>query len=265
MWQSDKKSAVALTFDFDGRSVWTSFGLTTPMPLSRGDYGANVGVPRILGLLKQFNIPATFFIPADTIFRYPDTVKQIHDEGHEIGHHGNLHESPGNLGIEDERNMIEIGMEAIYKVTGSNPSGYRSPSWDLSDNTIPLLKEYGFCWDSSLMGNDFELYRIGESTTDGGIVEVPVSYELDDAAYFMFMFQPVYLTGLASPDKVFEIWSAEFEGAYESNGAFILTMHPQFIGRWHRMKMLEKLIHHISGHPSVRFTTCSEMVSDWIQ
>lgn len=263
MWKDDKKCAVALSFNFDARSLWTFVGVTTPMPIARGDYGANVGIPRILSLLEQFNIPATFFISADTINHYPYTVKQIRDEGHEIAYHGDVHENPTILSVEEERKMLEKGIEAIYSITGSNPKGYRSPVFDLSNNTISLLKEYGFQWDSSLMGDDFYLYRIGASAEDGGIIEVPVSWELDDAPYFLFMYSPVYIKGLYSPEKVFEIWSAEFEGAYQGGGAFILTMHPQIIGRWHRFIMLEKLIHFISEHRSVWFPTCSQMVSDW--
>jgi peptidoglycan-N-acetylglucosamine deacetylase len=97
------------------------------------------------------------------------------------------------------------------------------------------------------------------------LVEVPVSWELDDAPHFLFTFAPVYFSGMAAPSKVYEIWTTEFEGAYESGGAFILTMHPQIIGRYHRLKMVNKLIDDIAGHPDVWFATCSEVVDAWLK
>lgn len=265
MWMKDKKCCVLLCFDFDAESLWIKKSLTTPSFLSRGEYGANVGVPRILSLLKKYSIRATFFVPAETVRRYGDIVKEIHSKGHEIGHHGDVHESPVKLNIEEEKKVLVTGIETIEKITGKRPLGYRSPSWDLSDNSIRLLQEFGFLYDSSMMGDDFNLYFIKDRGKITNLIEVPVSWELDDAAHFFFTFSPVYYTGMSEPSKVYDIWATEFDGAYLDEGVFVLTMHPQFMGRYHRLKMLEKLIHYISGHPAVWFSTCTEAVTDWLE
>ena len=113
------------------------------------------------------------------------------------------------------------------------------------------------------MGDDFRLYPLVNGGNGHGLVEVPVSWELDDAPHFMFSFSPKYRAGLSAPSKVYEIWSAEFDGAYAEEGVFTLTMHPQISGRFHRVRLLEKLIEYMAGHSRVTFATCSEAVQQW--
>ena len=239
--------------------------LTTPSVMSRGEYGARVGVPRILSMLEKYGIPATFFVPAETARRHSDIVREISGKGHEIGHHGNIHENPVKLEPSREERILAEGIETLEKIAGQRPVGYRSPAWDLSDSSIGLMEKYGFVYDSSMMADDFHPYFIKDKGRQTNLVELPVSWELDDAPHFLFTFAPVYFSGLSAPSKVYEIWAAEFEGAYDSGGAFTLTMHPQIIGRYHRLKMVEQLIDYITGHPDVCFTTCSQAVDDWLK
>ena len=262
MWSNSKKCAVALTFDLDAESLWRSIGMGTPTPLSRGKYGPDVGVPRILALLEKYSIQATFFVPGQVVDEHTDVVKEIYDHGHEIGHHGYAHEVTLGLALEDERKILQMGAESIEKAIGKKPVGYRSPCWDLSPNSINLLLESGFLYDSSMMGNDFHLYNIDKNGTKSSLVEVPVSWELDDAPHFWFTWV-VPNSNISAPSKVFEIWSAEFEGAHAEEGAFILTMHPQIIGRFYRMQLLEKLIVYMKEHDDVWFTTCDGLVNAW--
>jgi peptidoglycan/xylan/chitin deacetylase (PgdA/CDA1 family) len=263
MWTNGKRCAVALSFDFDAESLWATLKVSSPTFMSRGNYGAKVGVPRILQLLEKYHIHATFFVPADTARRHPEAVKEIHARGHEIGHHGDLHESPANLQPAEEKRALEVGLDTLEKLVGERPRGYRSPAWDLSHNSARFLEEYGFLYDSSLMGDDFHLYQLKDGERETTVVELPVAWELDDAPHFLFNFFPTYLVGLSAPSKVYEIWASEFDGAYLHNGVYVLTMHPQIIGRWHRMVMLEKLIQYIAGHTEVWFATCSEIVTEW--
>jgi peptidoglycan/xylan/chitin deacetylase (PgdA/CDA1 family) len=265
MWHHNKQCVVLLTFDFDAESLWETTGShSTPTYLSRGAYGARVGVPRILSLLAKYDIRATFFVPGITAERHQAVVQEIYARGHEIGHHGYRHESPTDLTLEEEKAVLEKGFEILEKVTGERPKGYRSPAWDLSHNSIRLFQEYGFLYDSSMMADDFHLYPLTLDGQELEVIEIPVAWELDDAPHFMFNLYP-YRAGMAAPSKVYEIWAAEFEGAYADGGVFTLTTHPQIIGRYHRLQMLEKLIQHMAEHPGVWFTTCSEAVDDWRQ
>ena len=264
-------ATVCLTFDFDAISLWIGpFGATSPSMISRGEFGA-VGARRVLGLLDREGIPATFFVTGHTAETYPEIVRDIAAAGHEIGHHGYLHENPISLETrERERDVLRRGFEALDRAAGVRPTGYRSPAWDNSPNTTELLLEHGFRYESSLMGNDFSPYwcRGGDVVNGDGpyefgqpvdLVEMPVSWTLDDFPYF----EHVYLTtgllnvGLAAPSHVEEVWRGEFDFMYRDvpGGVFNLTMHPQVIGRGHRMLMLERLIAHMRGHDGIQFAT----------
>lgn len=267
--QTDQPT-VCLTFDFDALSLWLgSMGATSPSMISRGEFGV-VGVERILRLLERRGIQATFFIPGHTAVTYPDSVRAIAAAGHEIGHHGYLHENPVALAsADDERRVLERGLEALQRVAGARPVGYRSPAWDNSPHTIELLLEYGFRYESSLMGRDFEPYwcRVGDVIEPDGpyrfgrevdLVEMPVSWLLDDFPHFEYLRvgERVY-PGLSAGPKVEEIWREEFDYmcAEVPSGVFTLTMHPQVIGRGHRMLMLDRLLDHMCSQSGVRFTT----------
>ena len=263
--RTDRKVSVALTFDFDAESAWLgAFKVDTPSALSRGAYGANEGVPRILKLLEKYNLPATFFIPGDTCDRHPDVVKAIAAAGHEIGHHGYLHEAPTTLTPEEERTMIQRGLDAIDRIAGVKPTGYRSPSWELSKATYGLLAEYGFQYDASQLARD-RPYWVEAQGKLTDIVEVPGAWELCDYAHFLFAYNPVYLVGLSAPSKVEEIWVEDFNGAHEEGGdtCYVLTMHPQIIGRHHRMQMVERVIEHILEHDGVWFAQMHEIADDF--
>jgi peptidoglycan/xylan/chitin deacetylase (PgdA/CDA1 family) len=264
---SDHRIAVALTFDFDAESVWLGgLKVDTPSALSRGAYGANEGVPRILRLLAKYGLPATFFVPGDSADRHPGETRDIAAAGHEIGHHGYLHEPPTGLSLAEEREMIERGIDALERQVGVRPRGYRSPSWELSHNTYALLAEYGIEYDASQLAADrpYWVHDKGERTN---IVEVPGAWELCDSSLFMFAFTPNYLTGLASPSRAQEIWCGDFDGMYaeDSDACYVLTMHPQIIGRHHRMALLERVINYILEHDGVWFARMGEIADDFRQ
>jgi peptidoglycan-N-acetylglucosamine deacetylase len=272
------RATVCLTFDFDAISLWIGpMGATSPSMISRGEFGP-VGVERILRLLDKEAIPATFFVTGHTAETYPESTRAIVAAGHEIGHHGYLHENPVALASKDEeRAVLERGLLALDRTVGVRPTGYRSPSWDNSPHTIELLLEYGFRYESSLMGADFTPYwcRVGdvihkdaayEFGPTADLVEMPVSWVLDDFPHFEYVRLANRVSpGLSAPSKVEEIWRDEFDYMYREvpGGVFTLTMHPQVIGRGHRMLMLERLIAHFRAHEGVRFTTLGAVAEEF--
>ncbi len=260
----NRRIAVAFTFDFDAESAWLgSFKVDTPAALSRGAYGATEGVPRILRLLDRYNLPATFFVPGDTADRHPDETRAIVNAGHEIGHHGYLHEPPHLLTPEEERTMIERGLDALDRITGKRPRGYRSPAWELSKSTFSLLEEYGFGYDASQLGAD-RPYWVRDGSRQTTLVEVPSAWELSDSGHFM-MVPAAGLPGGKAPSHVEEVWREDFDGMYEEAGdvCFVLTMHPQIIGRHHRLRMLERIIQHITRHEGIWIASMGEIADDF--
>lgn len=261
-------TTVCLTFDFDAVAIWLStFKQTSPTPVSRGEYGANVGMPRLLDVLKKRGVCATFFVPAHTASSFPDMVRRIVAEGHEVACHGYVHESPVGMALDDERALLNKSIEILEKVAGKRPVGYRSPAWDLSDNTIRLLEEAGLTYDSSLMSDDFQLFyaRCNDKLSEEGftpgetssIVEFPVAWELDDYPYFQFSPRPLN-TGLRLPSDVYKAWACEFDYAHSMQGVFTLTCHPEIIGRGPRIQMLDQLIRYMQSLEGVRFKTMAQ-------
>jgi peptidoglycan/xylan/chitin deacetylase (PgdA/CDA1 family) len=272
------RATVCLSFDFDALSVWIGpRGSTSPSAISRGEY-AVVGVQRVLKVLAERSILATFYVPGHTIETYPKSIEAILSAGHELGHHGYLHENPGALDSKDEeRRILERALQSMKTVAQITPTGYRSPSWDNSPNTTDLLLEYGFRYESSLMADDFSPYwcRTGDQLhTDRAVefgspidlVEMPVSWVLDDFPHFEFLRYPtVVFPGLSAGSKVEEIWRDEFTFMHRDvpNGVFTLTMHPEIIGRGYRILMLERLIDWFVGHEGVEFARLSDTAEAW--
>ena len=271
-------ATVCLTFDFDAISVWIGpRAATSPSAISRGEF-AVVGVERILTLLRREAIPATFFIPGHTVETYPASVEGILADGHEVGHHGYLHENPAALETrERERAVLVRGLESLRQVAGLTPTGYRSPAWDNSPHTVELLVEHGFRYESSLMADDFTPHwcRVGDDGPPDGpyrfgervdLVEMPVSWVLDDFPHFEFVKSGGSLyPGLSAGSKVQEVWEDEFRFMHREvpGGVFTLTMHPEVIGRGHRMLMLERLISFFRSHEGVEFTTLGAAAEAW--
>ena len=266
LWRNQYRCAVTLSVDFDAESLWSgTFELRTPSPMSRGDYDIRAGLPRILELFDRHELPATFMVPAQVVDEHRDACKEIAARGvHDVGYHGYFHESVLALEIAEERDLMKRGIAVLEDCFGATPRGNRSPPFALGPNTADLLEELEFRYDSSLFGHD-EPYRPRVPTVSGeprDFVELPVSWELDDAPYFLFNFFP-YMSGMATPAHVLDIWKAEFEGSYRVGGCFLLVVHPFCIGRHPRIQMLDELIRYIQSFPDVWFAHHLDVADEW--
>jgi peptidoglycan/xylan/chitin deacetylase (PgdA/CDA1 family) len=262
-------STVCLSFDFDALSVWLAYDRTTPAMLARGEYGARVGVPRILELLERESLPATFFVPGHTVESFPRETASILEAGHELAHHSYAHVDPSQQTREEELADLDRALEVLDRV-GVRPLGFRSPSADLSESTLELVEGHGFLYDSSLMADDYRPFhpRIGDRVSrteplvrgrDSTLWELPMCFELDDWVHFQFNFEP-YRKGGAPPSDVLEIWREEIDWMDDNVDGGVLTvcMHPQVIGRGHRMAMLERFVEHCLGR-GARFSTLGDV------
>jgi len=257
MWKGKGGCAVAIGFDFDAETLWLCKGLKTPSPISRGKYGAYVGVPRILNFLKSRGLKVTFFVPGWVADNYRGVVEKIIADGHEVAHHGWLHDDPNELSVEQEKEDFLKGIE-IFKQLNVTPIGYRSPAFDLGPNTVNLLKENHYLYDSSMMAHESPYY-IAKGGVSTGLIELPVCWELDDAPYYIYTIKPSYRKGLSDPDSVLKVWEREFDSAYRESGFYLLTLHPQISGRGYRLDVLERLLNYIGKYPQVWIATHAEI------
>ncbi len=254
-WPNSGRVAVALSFDMDTETGFLRSGLTSPQPLSRGEYGPRVGVPRILGVLARHNVPATFFIPAVSGELHPDAVDAIlkAPQKHEIGVHGWVHERISDLAAAEETTLTRRAYDFWTNRLGRKPAGLRTPSWDFTAATLGIIRELGFFYDSSLMGDDrpYEIVAEGKPT---GLIELPVEWILDDFTYYSYDRASSAYHRMGDSD-VYEIYKGEFDKAYEERTLFLLTMHPFVSGHRSRLAMLEKLVEYMKSKPGVWFAT----------
>ena len=258
-WPGGAKVAVGLSFDVDNATATLSTGNLDYEVISRGEYGAVDGVPRLLRMLERQRVPVSWFVPAVSFELHPQMVKDIQASklNHEIGVHGWIHERLPLLNNEqEEQRLLNQSIETLTRMTGKKPVGYRAPSWKFSTWTLGQIKAAGFLYDSSLMASDdpYELQLDGKPT---GLIELPIERILDDFPYFGGN------TDGSNPSlgDVYEVFQSEFDVAYQEGGLYLLTMHPHLTGHRSRTAMLERLITYMKSKPGVWFATHEQIAN----
>ena len=267
-WPDGVRAAACFTFDVDAESpiLWDHPEASQHLDvMSHQAYGPRTGVPRLLRRLDRAGIRATFFVPGYTAERWPDAVRAIRDAGHEIAHHGYMHEGSRGADVAEEEARLLRGLEALEAVAGVRPVGYRAPNWELSYALPALLAKHGFRYDSGLMDADHP-YRLAVDPAPGApsIVELPAHWGLDDWEPYNYL---PGLTGsgvIASPADVVARWTLELEALVEEGGLFMLTNHPFVSGRASRAAALERLIERAKAIDGLWIATCAD-VAAWVE
>ncbi len=266
---------VCLTFDHDNISSAISNNTLSPTAVSRGEFGIP-GARRILALLAEHGIATTWFTPGHTIDSYPSCVAAVHAAGHEIAHHGWTHRVPATLSAAEEEEELLRGIDSIVRLTGARPRGYRSPAWDLTPHSVDLLLRHGFIYDSSMMGHDYIPYqaRRGDELPlleparfgpDTALVEMPISWALDDAPHFEFRRSASGINpGGMNARLVIENFINDFRymKKHYDWGIVTYTFHPHVIARGHRMLMLEHMIETLRAEGAT-FVTMETAVAEY--
>jgi peptidoglycan/xylan/chitin deacetylase (PgdA/CDA1 family) len=233
IWPAGATHAVSITVDVDGAYGLPHGGEGSGSRLtarSERHYGTERGVARLLAVLAGAGVQGTFYVPGAVAIEHPETLEAILAGGHEVGHHGHRHLRSDRLDAGEQRRELEAGLEALTPVLGSQPTGYRAPEWELAPETLHALAGLGFTHDSSLMGDD-RPYTV--SSGGGSLIELPVHWSLDDAPHF---------DRGGDPSLLAAIWEAELACARAEGRHITYTMHPEILGRPHRVPLLERLV-----------------------
>lgn len=258
-WPDGATVAVSLTFDVDAEAGFLGEGdeyrqrLTS---LSEGHYGVRRGVPRILRLLAEYALPATFFVPGYTAETHRQLVPSLLASGHEIGHHGYLHLRSDKVSAELQRDEIERGFSALREAGADSVKGYRSTSWELTPETLDLLMTSDLLYDSSLMGDD-RPYLIQRQ--DKTLIEIPVHWSLDDWPNFGWSIDNG--GNVASTAGLLESWLAEYANARHEQRHVVFTMHPEVIGRGYRFAALEQFVRTLSADSGIWFARLDQVAA----
>jgi peptidoglycan/xylan/chitin deacetylase (PgdA/CDA1 family) len=270
IWPGGNQCCVWLTFDLDAE--WVFMGnvpetANMPRRLSLGKYVWDAKViPRILDLLDKYNVKGTFFVVGMNAKNHPDVMKLIHSRGHEIACHNWKHEKISDISKEEEKKRLLMTVETIEKATGVRPVGNRTAGGELSSNTLDLLYENGFLYDSSIRNNDLP-YRLQKphSDTEYGLVILPSYYDMDDFHLFAdYPGIPPYHARMLSPQSGYEMWTTAFDGYYKYGLCYTTMFHPQIIGKPGNMMLFDRLLSYIRQSPNVWFATGEEIARYWI-
>ena len=260
VWPNGARCAVCFAFDFDAESL---LHLYYPQDSHRRinlssslRYGARVAVPRIVDIWRHFGIKQTMYVPGWCVETYTDAIKALVDDGHEIGHHGWLHERVNQLSRADEELVLLRGIEAIEKATGRPPSGYRCPSGAFSEHTLDLLIEHGFRYDASLGGDDVPYLLQG---SNGNLIELPSDHALDDWPQYVNMKEFNMGQTTRSPAQAMDVFRAEFDAAWAHGGLWSSIWHPFVSGRLARADAMIGLIEYMQAKGGVWFATMEDI------
>ncbi len=268
--------------------IGSYLGGDSPSDIQRGIFAGEVGTIRLLNLFKKYKFKTSFFIPAHSIETFPEPMKRVADEGHEIGAHGYLHENPIAMTPEQEEAVLVKSIDVIEKLSGQKPRGYVAPWWEMSASTAALLQKYGFQYDHSQGYRDFQPFyaRVGDSwnvidyakkaeewmkpLTHGkeiDLVEIGANWYLDDLPPMMFMKKVPNSHGFVNPRDIEQMWRDQFDWVYREMdyAVFPFTIHPGVSGRPQVILMLERLIEYINGHVGVKWMTFEEIAVDFRQ
>lgn len=253
LWPGGVKCAVCITVDFDGPSNETGLKRLTYGKFSHGRYSAKRGIPRHLEMFRRQNIYVTFFVPGYDAEQHPDSVKAIHNAGHEIASHGYLHES-FDLGA-DEPHYLRKTHKILTDITGREPVGWRNPGGGKSDTTLKVLRELGYCYDSSEKDADLPFYPTIDGQQIEGFINLPDNTSsLDDFPFYRVSYTP--------PSEVLAHWKQEFDATYAEGGFYDLIVHPRTgfgSGSPTRAAIVDELLTYIKGFPGVKFYRMDEL------
>lgn len=256
-WLGDKKTAFALTIPVDCETVVLAEGrryARHPLAMSHQVYEIQRGVPRLLAMLADLRINATFFVPGWTLERHPHLAELIAGGGHEIAHHSYSHRKPTDLGPGEERADFERALEVMSRL-GVSPLGHRAAYWSAGPQTLDLVAEFGLRYDTSLMGDD-RPYLVRRRDRD--VVELPSHWILDDFDHYAFLPQPHLGRNIEAPQTAVGIWRQELDGLREYGGLCQLTCHAFLSGRAGRTLALRGLLEYALSCGDVEFMTCAE-------
>ncbi|OAL33527.1 hypothetical protein AYO20_07213 [Fonsecaea nubica] len=258
-----------------------------PTDVSRGVFGATVGIDRLLKLWERYHIKTSWFVPAHSIESFPEQIAKVRDAGHEIGLHGYTHEFVSTLTEDQQRDVLRRSINVLTSFVGKKPRGWTAPAWATSRECVKLLEEFGIEYDHSFMHHDFQLYYLPHINTDpwketdtskdaetwmvpmsawkdSSVVEIPANWHLDDWPPFQFSFKgPSH--GYVDPWALEKLWRDQFSFCYREYDTFIfpISIHPQVSGKPQVLLMHERFIEFVNGHEGVEWVTMDQMVDEF--
>jgi peptidoglycan/xylan/chitin deacetylase (PgdA/CDA1 family) len=256
-WPAGVRLPLVLTFEHQSGEGAPLFPGDRPNYMVGGamQYGARRGIWNILELLDRYNVKATFFVLGTTAEKYPDTVAAAAKAGHEIAGLGYGFESMRAASEERERTAIRRCVTTLQQIAGSKIDGWRCPDYRVSPQTIDILANEGFVWDSSFLNDDLPYLF---DCKQRALVEIPFTTSTADKTFVGYPYPQ-----RGGPDGLTSVWSNEFEVLYreadKTPRMLILSLQTWATGRPAVLRVLRDFLERVVGHEEIRFSRCGEI------
>lgn len=255
------KAAALITVNLDAEQFWLGMfpdAARRPKTLSMGDYGINRGLDRVLRALSDYQIQATFFVPGLVALHHPQAVEKILAGGHEVALHGHTHTPLHLLGPAQQQEELALGREAILRLAGCPPRGFRAPEGELTRQSLQWVAQAGFAYSSSLYDDDRPYRHQGMD-----LVELPMNWNIHDFPYFAFNYGPAFpiaQSRVSSYQRVEENYLEEL-AAYRAAGLmYVAQFTPQSIGSPGKITILRRVLEAVRAGDGLWCGTCSALV-----
>ncbi|ARU94470.1 polysaccharide deacetylase family protein [Tatumella citrea] len=262
-WPSGYQSAALISIDFND-----IHGILTQAPavagrdktLSVWRYGTLRGVERLLALLAESEVQASWCLPAIVAEEQPELARQIVANGHEIACSGDRHEDFSLLSLQQQIDSVKRGCEKLSAITGQAVKGFRTPAGQWKPGLASALTELGICWSSSWRGDDLPYFHPGTR-----LVELPMHYTLEDEPYFAFNLSPAIPPGqsrIAPYGETLANLSQDFEAFHRFGLCYLLRLHPEITGTAGRIGIVRSLLQLLKKN-SVWIATAGQIANHW--
>jgi peptidoglycan/xylan/chitin deacetylase (PgdA/CDA1 family) len=261
-WPHNARCAVAVTIDIDGDLPFLALDPEYRDRLksrSVGLYGPDHGAKRILAVLDDLDIRATWFVPGAIATTHPELVRRISATGHEVACHGTQHLDFDTLDVRGQVKEILSGRTMLEEVLGTAVTGFRTPAGEWGPRFVEAMADEGFLWSSSLPSDDRPFWL-----AETGVLEIPFRYELEDLQYLGFNLDPPFPPGqsrIASHQTVRENWRIEFEAANRWGTLFLLRLNAEIMGTPGRAQLLRQFLTEIQQSGTAWIASCGELHS----
>lgn len=266
-WPNGARCCVAITIDL---SVATGAEGITQRDITsdKAQFGAREGLAQLRQVLTRHHLRATIATPAVIAQAFPENVRALVADGHEIAAQGLLHEDVSALNRAEEEARIAQATEILTAIAGARPTGWFSlprpgdpfAGGTISPHTMDLLIDAGFAYMGNGLADDIPHYWVTDFATRRAILTLPYYYHYDDQFFLLF---PAKGTGLEHPDALARNWRAEFAAQYRRGRMFHCTLHPHAIGFAHRIHLLDEFLTHLRAHPGIYNPTGAELARHW--
>jgi peptidoglycan-N-acetylglucosamine deacetylase len=256
-WPAGLRLPVALTFEHQSGEGAPLLPGDRPNAMIGGamQYGARTGIWNILELLDKLSVKATFLVCGTTAEKYPDAVRAAHKAGHEIAGMSYAFERVRTMSAERERGVVRRTAKVLHDVCGAAIKGWRCPDYRVSAQTLDILSEEGFAWDSSLLNDDYPCLF---DCADGKLIELPFTTSTADKTFVGYPY-PMR----SSPDGLAGVWNSEFDVLYRESERgrrfLILSIQTWATGRPAPLRSLRQFLQRLVQYNDVQFASCQDI------